>query len=121
MGHLTSSHVTDELPPLVVSLDHHLDLGVEVAVGQADHQTLGREQHTANYLKYILRPGNVGRTHDGDEVAKPLNNFLFLSTSITNLFSPRIGITMISALQQIIIDLPYFTVFTFAAFQCFLS
>ena len=33
-------HTPDQLPSLVVSLDHHLDLCVEVAVGQADHQAL---------------------------------------------------------------------------------
>ena len=69
MGHLTSSHVTYELPPLVVSLYHHLNLGVEVAVGKADHEALGGEQHTTHNLKYVLRPGDVGRTLDGDEVA----------------------------------------------------
>ena len=40
MGVLASPDIPDELPPLVVSLDDHLDLGVEVAVGQADHQAL---------------------------------------------------------------------------------
>ena len=69
MGHLASSHVTDELPPLVVSQHHHLDLGVEVAVGQADHQALGGEKDTADYLKYVLGPGDVGRALDSDEVA----------------------------------------------------
>ena len=69
MGHLPRSHVTYELPPLVVSLDDHLDLGVEVAVGQADDQALGAQQHTPHYLKDVLRPGDVGRALDGDEVA----------------------------------------------------
>ena len=69
MGHLTSPHVTNELPPLVVSLDHHLDLSVEVTVGEADDQALGGEEDAPHDLKDILRPGYVGRTLNGDEVA----------------------------------------------------
>ena len=105
VGHLASSHVTYELPPLVVSLDDHLNLGVEVTVGQADHQTLGREKHATHYLKYVLRPGDVGRTFYGDKVA---------NTKDWHHYDQRLR-------KQITIDLPYFALFTFAAFQCFLS
>ena len=37
---LAGPHVADELPPVVVGPHHQLDLRVEVAVGQADHQAL---------------------------------------------------------------------------------
>ena len=68
MGVLASSDIPDELPPLVVSLDDHLDLGVEVAVGEADHQALGGEQDAPDDLEQVLGPGGGGGSLDGDEV-----------------------------------------------------
>ena len=69
VGVLAGPDIPDELPPLVVSLDDHLDLGVEVAVGQADHQALGGEQDTADDLEDVVGPGIARvRTHHSDQV-----------------------------------------------------
>ena len=102
---MARAHGADELPAAVVVPHDTLHLGVEVAVGEADDEALGGEKDTPHYLKYILRPGYVGRTLDGDEVANAQDWHHYdqrLTTHITS-------------------DLPYFNVFTFAAFQCFLS